>query len=351
MKKGSVTTKVTGLIRSELTSQLSVRLYEPAEVYVHSVGLFSTRDPGAGERRTQDFPDMRIVMQNEELLEIQFKPKHKFSLAIHNHQQWATTARVTSDEIDIDGVYKLRHEHLTVMQVSTVERQLLAQIKIVLLATGTFHRVDMKLDHSPWYALFIFGRILHTVRPNGDFYGQVMEKVCNHVSKRTLDFQRTAVDLQFLVGNQVERNALMKRIEAEEKYTQTEEQNAVPEKQAFNMEMVKEAVNDAMETWLKAQPKETPIPAVDNTRSHPWNSDQNAGAKSLLLLSDKKSNDTKTNQKQTEPSEWSYAYMSKVNQQMVDMRNQNRKMFGGLFAEDADDEEDGSDKEEDKKPN
>lgn len=194
----------------------------------------------------------RLQMSVPGTREIRMKSSADFRFSLWNHKHWLANVSVSRDMIAINNNYRLHGNVAECVQVNDVVRDLSAGIRVVLLGTGVLHRVDLKLVGGTCFSLFAFGRDILTVRPNGQFLQDRLENAFNHVSTKTLEYERTQNDIKFIVSNQMDPTRLTKRVECKDSGTQTCQMI-----QLVTAETLQNAVDKAIET-------------VTAKFAHPW---------------------------------------------------------------------------------
>lgn len=277
----------------------------------------------------------RVTVENK--LNVKIYADDQFNFTLWNHRQWVANIVVSSNTAKVNDIYRLMGTRIEMFHTTSVERKLNSNISLELRGEGVLHRVELRLPHSQWFSLFVFGRDVITVRTNGDFFAEKMQCLSRHVSMKTLEYRRGKSDFMFVVENNTAQNALVKCHASNEVGTQTEE-TANDEQTKINRADLKAAMHEVMKEY--------------RLEAHPWSG--YGGAASLEAQADVQENTTAVVKGKAKPepaesraeTEWSYVYQfnpKPVDQKAVEVRRQNREMFGGLFdmknSDDGDDEE------------
>lgn len=132
----------------------------------------------------------RLSLTGNERFDIDYARGTSFSVVVYNHQHYICHIYINRDGVSIDGIYELDQNRVAIHQANAVERRLTGMFKLELAGTGPVYRIDIKYENSVWFGMFIFGRRLLNVRPNGDFYQLGLEELMSVVSRRALENQR-----------------------------------------------------------------------------------------------------------------------------------------------------------------
>lgn len=308
-----------------------LKLHEEFRINSRDLVLYdSTAAMGTADFRA-DHNGNRVTVENKH--DVKIYAADRFNFTLGNHNQWVANVIISSNAAKVNEIYRLVGNRVEMFHTTAVERKLVSNIRVELRGEGLLHRIDLRLPHSQWFSVFIFGRSIISVRTNGDYYAEKMQNLSRHVSLRTLEWHRTQKDLRFVIENNQAPNALIKCHASRESETQTEESE-----EKLSKADVKAAVKEAIESL------HTPQQRVN----HPWIECSNQanlmqkmeapdqlGAQSLALQ------EVVEEKADEEISEWSYVYESKPNKTLVAIRKENAARFGGLF--DVEDSDDGDD--------
>lgn len=308
--------------KKEFTNEqkIWIKSCEPFRINTREINLYDSRTDTTCKTTHEEFT---ISVENNDIKVYSDEP---FSFTVWNHKQWVANVYVGSNMVKINNVYRLMNQKVEMYHTTALERDLSAKLRLELRGEGVLHRLEMRLPGTKWFSMFIFGRDVLTVRTNGDYFTDRMERAFHHVSLKTLEHVRTQKDLKFVIKNQGTTNELVKCHASIDIGTQTE----VEEKEGpVTKADVKAAVEEALSNY-REKTKHEP---------HPWNSYE-AGAQSLPLQEKiAKKEDTEADSN----SQWTYVTTIKAtNPATLAIRKENLKHFGGLFdmvdSDGADDE-------------
>lgn len=308
-----------------------LRLDEPFRIHGREIMLYDSSS-GAEDWRVVH-QEYRIAVEKQNNVKIY--SNGAFNFTVWNHRQWNANLRVGSNSINVNNMYRVYDRKVEMHHTDSVERNLASGVRLELLGQGVLHRIEMRMPGMKWSSIFIFGRDVLSVRPNGDFYADRMQRAFHHVSQKTMEYEQTKKDLKFVIQTSAPMNEIAKGVVTREFGTQTDAPND-DEKETLTKADVKAAIAEAM-TEMK----------ITASQVHPWN--EYAGAASLQAQSELKGESA--NAAKPEPAEshveteWSYVFRSKpkpVNPRDLEIRQQNQALFGGLFdmkiSDDGDDE-------------
>ena len=230
--------------------------------------------------------------------------------------------------ITVNNNYRLHGATAECVHVNDVVRDLSAGLRLVLLGVGVLHRIDAKMVGGTWFSMFVFGRDILTIRPNGQFLHDRLENAFHHVSAKTLSYERTRQDLQFVISNESNVSRLVKRVDCNDQATQTC-QSILP--------VTAQTLNEAVEQAISKVTAKFAHPWAMLTHQSTHTDRNNEGAQSLAA----QNLDSATVASSSRAA--SREENSRAAQRAREARRANAFQFGGLFDHltrdnDADDE-------------
>lgn len=308
------------------TNRLVVRTVETFEIRTPERAIFHSERSAIPWN--DNYGQTQLAIPHEH--EIRFKSERTIQFSVWNHKHWLANVTLAHGIITVNNNYRLHGTTAECVHINDVVRDLSAGVRLILLGTGVLHRVDIKMAGGTWFSMFVFGRDILTVRPNGQFLHDRLENAFHHVSAKTLSYERTHQDLQFVISNESNASRLVKRVDCNEQGTQT-----CHLIQPVTAQTLNEAVEQA-------------ISKITAQCSHPWamlprqiatTNRDGEGAQSLAAQSLDSATVASSSQAPSREGN------SRAAQRARGARRENLLRFGGLFdyvkrESDADDESD-----------
>lgn len=311
--------------------QLSIRFHEDFKIKDAESVLF---DSCAGAQEIQMMiGDTQLEMRQRG--QILLSASRHFDFGLWNHNQWLARCFVKANRMQVNNTHKVGGDCVEVKHVTVSDRNLSSRLRFELNNEGVVHKIDFKLPGTCCFTMFVFGRNIINITPNGEFFEAQLLKMCQFVSHRTLDSKRQR-DPPFIVRNDGDPNKVVRWVEAVDGQTQTEPGS---DRTQEMISAVTNAIGGAMAKW-----------SAENQRPHhPW---FNAPPLSLDMVSPKVSESkseaatgaikkvksgigreqSAAGNRIRSCSPWSYVVESKKDEELVHQRRRAKEMFGDLFS-------------------
>lgn len=119
--------------------------------------------------------------------------RHHFDILINNQERivmsidvgeaFSTQLCVEGNKLMFDSSYTAQDETMTQKFQVCAPKHMTYNFKLVILPTGLLQRVDLRLNFAAWQTAVLYGRRLLQLRPNGDFFFSMLERLINDVRK------------------------------------------------------------------------------------------------------------------------------------------------------------------------
>lgn len=303
-------------------NRLTIRAYEEFEIHSPNEVMFATSRVGRPWSGQYAHTHVSVVEGND----IRAKSTQPLKFTLWNHRQWVACITVSHGIVKVNENYRLHGATVENVHITDNFRDLSAGVRVVLMGTGVLHRVDLHMPAGTWFSIFIFGRDITTVRPNGQYYETRMENAFNFVSARTLEFERRNQGVQFVIKNQNDASRLVERVKCAEEGTQTCQLTEL-----VTMSALTEAITQAIENvhLMTSRAASTVDGRSDVVQPEGAANEQTAhedaeGAQSLLMQGEVASHSGQTARKSAEARR-------RAEEKARQIRKENFERFGGLF--------------------